>query len=408
MGLMLSAFLRYLRRKEIAEYRASPEGRLLQANNACGALHGYPSGESFRQSIACIKNEIYVRPEKRDKIVKQLMEKSFVNDVAFEAYRKDGSKIWLNANMRVSRDPIGGQFYFEGKIENCSETKSLREKVTELDAAANSYEQLISCLSDSLEPIGFAMPEDFRSQFSLLLQTLQGGLLNLCSIDPRDALAKEDVQHFLHDVRSPLMAIQVVAAMSKEIPEDRQIILNRSLLILKELIEKLASTSPMASSHLPPSLPKLEKVILADLISDIVKDKAVELQQHSALSIAFRNQPSIDSCQALLEPLEFRRVLSNLLNNSVEATSYSGRVAVTLKREDNRLTLLVEDAGKGIPAEIRRRLFRKGATNGKSKGSGLGLYHARRIVAQWGGSVDVFSIPGTGTTVRLILPLLNP
>jgi signal transduction histidine kinase len=82
-----------------------------------------------------------------------------------------------------------------------------------------------------------------------------------------------------------------------------------------------------------------------------------------------------------------------------------------LRREDDRVVFSVTDRGIGIPASDQERLFEpfhRGGNVGAITGTGLGLNIVRRAVELQGGSIDVKSQEGEGTTVTVVLPLVSP
>jgi two-component system NtrC family sensor kinase len=69
------------------------------------------------------------------------------------------------------------------------------------------------------------------------------------------------------------------------------------------------------------------------------------------------------------------------------------------------IVIEVSDTGKGIPEDIRDRIFEPGfTTKGKGKGTGLGLSIAKKIMEEHGGAIDFSTETGVGTTFRLTLP----
>jgi len=98
-----------------------------------------------------------------------------------------------------------------------------------------------------------------------------------------------------------------------------------------------------------------------------------------------------------------------LVDNAVKYTPGGGRIAVSTAVHDGRIELAVEDSGPGVPANLLPRLgerfFRvdKARSREMGGGAGLGLSIARRIVAAHGGSLDIRSAPGAGTTVTVSL-----
>ncbi|MGH7163547.1 MAG: sensor histidine kinase, partial [Planctomycetota bacterium] len=98
---------------------------------------------------------------------------------------------------------------------------------------------------------------------------------------------------------------------------------------------------------------------------------------------------------------ELRRALINLVANSRQAGAR--RVVLRGRREDGLARIEVEDDGSGIAPELMPRLFQPAFTT-KRSGTGLGLAIVKRIVDDLGGTIDVRSEPGRGTTVAIVLP----
>ncbi|WP_415062660.1 sensor histidine kinase [Bdellovibrio sp.] len=96
------------------------------------------------------------------------------------------------------------------------------------------------------------------------------------------------------------------------------------------------------------------------------------------------------------------RVISNILNNAIEA-SWKSQKTISLGISDyDCVTLSVQDGGVGIAADVLHRLGEKGVTHGKQSGKGLGLYHAKSCLSQWGGTLSIDSRQGDGTTITLV------
>jgi signal transduction histidine kinase len=105
-------------------------------------------------------------------------------------------------------------------------------------------------------------------------------------------------------------------------------------------------------------------------------------------------------------PEELNQVLSNLVQNAIEAVADgTGRVVVTGRAKDGEVVLSVKDNGPGIPPEVRDRIFTPFfTTKGPGKGMGLGLTITWRVVKAIGGEIDVASQPGQGTEFVVRLP----
>jgi len=115
------------------------------------------------------------------------------------------------------------------------------------------------------------------------------------------------------------------------------------------------------------------------------------------------------SCHVSLSPEGTRSVLTNLLSNAIKYSPAGGRVSVGLTSSESGAELAVSDNGIGIPAAEQERLFSEffRASNARTwteAGTGLGLAIVKSVVDSAGGSLEVKSAEGEGTTVTVRLP----
>jgi len=105
--------------------------------------------------------------------------------------------------------------------------------------------------------------------------------------------------------------------------------------------------------------------------------------------------------------VRLRQVVSNLIDNAVKYSDAGAEVEVEVATLNSDMLVRVRDHGPGIPRDQQRLIFEKfGRVRGSSKpGSGLGLFIARSIAEAHGGSVEVRSVPGEGSTFTLSLPV---
>jgi len=104
-----------------------------------------------------------------------------------------------------------------------------------------------------------------------------------------------------------------------------------------------------------------------------------------------------------LDVLRIEQVLVNLLRNGLQASPADASVSLRVVAEDGGLVFEVADRGKGIPSDMRERLFDPFVT-GRTQGTGLGLAVVHRVTESHGGSVRVVDRPGGGTIFRVWLP----
>jgi signal transduction histidine kinase len=109
-------------------------------------------------------------------------------------------------------------------------------------------------------------------------------------------------------------------------------------------------------------------------------------------------------------PEEFNQVVSNLVQNAIEAVAEgTGQVRLRGRVEDGEIVLSVKDNGPGIPQDVLQKLFTPFfSTKGPGRGVGLGLTITRRVVQALGGRLDVASVVGQGTEFLVRLPRTQP
>jgi len=109
------------------------------------------------------------------------------------------------------------------------------------------------------------------------------------------------------------------------------------------------------------------------------------------------------SAPVRLDPESLKQVFLNLLLNALDAMAEGGALIVALAERGAEFEIAITDTGPGIPPDTLRRLGDPFVTT-KAQGSGLGLFLTRRLVRSAGGTLDIESVVGRGTTCRVRLP----
>jgi signal transduction histidine kinase len=145
-----------------------------------------------------------------------------------------------------------------------------------------------------------------------------------------------------------------------------------------------------------------EVVDLNGLVDGVVKLLEATLGDHIALNV--RLVPNLWSVRA--EPACIEQVVMNVVINARDAMSCGGILTIeTANQPGAFVCLTVSDTGTGMSGEVLARAFEPFfTTKRKGRGSGLGLVTAEGIVKESGGQIRVSSVPGTGTTVKVLLP----
>jgi signal transduction histidine kinase len=108
---------------------------------------------------------------------------------------------------------------------------------------------------------------------------------------------------------------------------------------------------------------------------------------------------------------QLERAVVNLITNAVKFTPSGGRVELVLTTDETTASIVVSDTGCGIPEleapRVFERFFRSSTPeNQLVPGTGLGLAITKAIIDQHGGSIELRSLVGVGTTVTATLPVL--
>jgi PAS domain S-box-containing protein/putative nucleotidyltransferase with HDIG domain len=126
-------------------FQSTPAGRFLTVNPALARIWGYESPEDLISSITNIARQVYVKPKQREEFMQLMDEYGEVEAFEFQAYRKDGSVIWVQENVRTVKDTDGNLQYYEGTVKDITEQKQT------LEALRRSEERYRRTLNNMLE-----------------------------------------------------------------------------------------------------------------------------------------------------------------------------------------------------------------------------------------------------------------
>lgn len=219
----------------------------------------------------------------------------------------------------------------------------------------------------------------------------------------------EIAQQVSHDIRSPLTALETVMKDASTLPEDQRVLVRSATARIRDIANDLLLRDKAGTQRKGAQL--VSAHLMSALVEQIVSEKRVQYRASSQFEIEAQVGANSFGLFGLVAPADLKRVISNLIDNSVEAMD-SGRVTVALTSSTGSVMVTVRDNGRGMPEAILREVGRRGVTFGKSStsgaGSGLGLAHAISQAHAWGGSLEVASEEGIGTEVRITIPRASP
>ena len=210
-----------------------------------------------------------------------------------------------------------------------------------------------------------------------------------------------------HELRTPLARIRVALELAAEDPVAAKDVLADVTIDLDEidqLINDILTTARLEGGENVPL--DRRPIDLGDLA-----DRAVK--RFSARHPHRKLDREIDGrdCEIECDPVLLRRAVDNLLDNAAKYSDPSSTVKLTVIPNGTRVAFEVIDEGIGMSEDDLARAFTPfwradGSRTRKTGGVGLGLALARRIARVHGGDVTLASVPGTGTTARLEVPLV--
>jgi PAS domain S-box-containing protein len=204
-----------------------------------------------------------------------------------------------------------------------------------------------------------------------------------------------------HEIRNPLNAISMIAqryekefAPSRNVKEYNQLtrVLKKESLRVNNIIRQFLQFARPPKIRLDKKSAKEFAEHLTGLFSPLAADKHV-------LFRAFT-----EDIVLIIDEEQMTQAILNLLQNSLDATPEHGEIFLNIRKTGDMVELTVRDSGSGIPPEEREKIFDLYYTT-KLGGTGLGLGITHRIVSQHGGSIDVHSEVGVGSTMIIRLPV---
>jgi len=241
---------------------------------------------------------------------------------------------------------------------------------------------------------------------------LEGYLMQVQDItEPKrvEQLKDEFISMVSHEMRTPLTIIigSLDTALSEKEslqPEERENLLEQALQeshSLSHILENLLELSRAQANRLALHNEPLEiNVVIKSVI-----DRFPSTSIHRLILDLSEDMPEVEADRTRLE-----RIIYNLVENAVKYSPSGGDIKITVRQENDHLTISIKDQGIGISSQdqallfqLFQRLEKPGIEN--AVGTGIGLVVCKRLVEAHGGKIWVESIPDEGSTFSFTLPL---
>jgi len=347
-------------------YQSTPDGRYISANPALARMFGFDSPEELISARQDIKNQEYVKPEKRAEFTKTMEEHGVVQRLEHEAYRKDGKTIWVSENARAVRDSDGQILFFEGTVEDITTQRVLEQEMRQMQ---------------KIEAIG----------------RLAGGVA--------------------HDFNNILMAISSYAELL-----DKKLTDAAPRRYAGEIVKATERGSSLTEGLLTFSRKQVLTPKVLDL-NTLIAEQIGMLKRLIPENIDLQFIAGNDIGRIKADPTQVQQVIMNLIINARDAMPNGGQLVIetgnaeldgigrTLATDavaDKYVMVMVSDNGCGMSAETKSHMFEPFfTTKEQGKGTGLGLAIVFGIVKQSGGQISVHSEPNVGTTFKIYFPFVE-
>ncbi len=328
------------------------EGKIVEFNKEAEALLEYKKDEAAGKDVLML----YENPEQR----KELISRSRF---------KDG-EVWVARNREVIlRSKSGKLFYI----------------YLTLSALVSDRGKVMGTVG-----IGKDISEQKMLQFKLIQSEKLAGIGTLAS-------------GIAHEINNPLAGILGMAEAIRD-EDDTGIIKSYANDIIHyatdagKIVKDLSAYSRAAHN---------EAQSTVDL--SVVVEDSLKLAKHAAPLTSIEVVHNLEKDSLIFaNASEMQQVFVNLIINAIHAINDGGRLVINCLREGKFVKATVSDTGHGIPREYISQIYDPFfTTKPHGKGTGLGLYIVYRIVTKYGGSIDVESTEGEGTTFTLKFPAVD-
>jgi signal transduction histidine kinase len=209
-----------------------------------------------------------------------------------------------------------------------------------------------------------------------------------------------------HEVKNPLAGLLLYTMHLKSkvatyLPESEAVLIDKIIHTINHLTRTVEQVMKFAS----PVQLTLRPLDLNQVVRDVLQLAEPQLSEAHVDTTLVLDERGVT---ALIDESSMRAVLMNLISNSVQAMTNGGRhLRVLTQADGSGVRLTVSDTGMGMDSAQLKKVFEPFHTT-KSQGLGLGMAYAQKIVEQHGGTINIESRTGAGTTIAIEIPSEHP
>ena len=223
---------------------------------------------------------------------------------------------------------------------------------------------------------------------------------------------EKSVSQMIHDINTPLAILNILLGHCQEIPEDLRLLVRNSISnidgITRSLLDSYKKDPDLISGRLVEEEARTP-MLISNTILNIVHEKQYQYQ-HKKVSFNYQFHTGTYFSFINVQPVAFKRSMSNLINNAVDAIVHAkGAVGISLELTDNKIRIKIRDNGLGMPEDVISKIKNQVAvTHGKENGHGVGLTQVADTLRNNDGQLSIDSEIGIGTCMTLEFPVIEP
>lgn len=226
-------------------------------------------------------------------------------------------------------------------------------------------------------------------------------------LENSEAIKNDFISSVSHELRTPLTAIKgwsetLQAGYDEDTYKKGMTVITHETGRLESMVEELLDFSRIQNGRFSLQMANIDIIAELDDALLIYMDKARKENKTIHYS-----EPEF-LCVVYGDKNRLRQVFINVIDNAIKYSDPGGSVDISVERDDGSVAIIVADTGIGIPAadlpKVKGKFYKADNTR---RGSGIGLAVADEIISMHGGTLDIDSVLGKGTTVTITLPLIQ-
>jgi signal transduction histidine kinase len=263
-------------------------------------------------------------------------------------------------------------------------------------------------LKDRLQLKGGDEIKQIGDNFDKMLEFIEENQNKIIELE-KDKIISQITRQVAHDIRSPLAALNLILKLIPiNVEEKNRLLIRNAIKRIDDIANNLLNKYKTLQSNDIIHFHELSIAHISSTIDKIILEKNINYSEKN-ISINLIIENNSYDLFSKINQADFSRMISNIINNSVESIHGSGKIDIFLKRKDNLILIEISDNGTGIKNEsISKILTGANISIGKEKGSGMGISHAIKYLKSSCGSFDLKSEYGKGTSVYISIPLFPP